>query len=72
MYEDTYGNKYMNNNSFYFLIGGSLSDLQPIIIEESSPTSAFLSSPIAIIGVGAFVILLTIFILRRRSSKQPF
>ena len=72
MYEDTYGNKYMNNNSFYFLIGGSLSDLQPIIIEESSTTSAFLSSPIAIIGVGAFVILLTIFILRRRSSKQPF
>ena len=72
MYEDTYGNKYMNANSFDFLIGGSLSDLQPIIIEESSTTSAFLSSPIAIIGVGAFVILLTIFILRRRSSKQPF
>ena len=72
MYEDTYGNKYMNANSFDFLIGGSLSALQPIIIEESSTTSAFLSSPIAIIGVGAFVILLTIFILRRRSSKQPF
>jgi len=72
MYEDTYGNKYSNTNSFDFLIGGSLSDLQPIIIEEISPTSAFLSSPFAIIGVGAFVILLTIIILRRRSSKQPF
>ncbi len=71
-YEDTYGNKFMNTNSFAFLVGGSLSDLQPIIIDESSTATAFLSSPIAIIGVGAFVILLTMFILRRRSSKQPF
>ena len=65
-------NKFMNTNSFDFLVGGSLSDLQPVIIEESSTATAFLSSPIAIIGVGAFVILLTMFILRRRSSKQPF
>ena len=72
IYEDTYGNQFLHTNTFEFLIGGSLADLQPVIIDESSTTSAFLSSPIAIIGVGAFVILITIFILRRRSSKQPF
>ena len=72
VYEDTYGNKFVHTSSFDFLIGGSLSDLQPVIIDEPSGTSALLSSPFAIIGVGAFVILITIFILRRRSSKQPF
>ena len=72
IYEDTYGNQFLHTNTFEFLIGGSLADLQPVIIDEISTTSAFLSSPIAIIGVGAFVILITIFILRRRSSKQPF
>ena len=72
VYEDTYGNQFLHTSTFEFLIGGSLADLQPVIIDESSTTSAFLSSPIAIIGVGAFVILITIFILRRRSSKQPF
>ena len=72
IYEDTYGNQFLHTSTFEFLIGGSLADLQPVIIDESSTTSAFLSSPIAIIGVGAFVILITIFILRRRSSKQPF
>ena len=72
VYEDTYGNKFLHTSTHEFLIGGSLADLQPVIIDEISTTSAFLSSPIAIIGVGAFVILITIFILRRRSSKQPF
>ena len=72
VYEDTYGNKFLHTSTHEFLIGGSLADLQPVIIDEISATSAFLSSPIAIIGVGAFVILITIFILRRRSSKQPF
>ena len=72
VYEDTYGNQFLHTGTFEFLIGGSLADLQPVVIDESSTTSAFLSSPIAIIGVGAFVILITIFILRRRSSKQPF
>ena len=72
VYEDTYGNKFLHTGNYEFLIGGSLADLQPVIIDETSTTSAFLSSPIAIIGVGAFVILITIFILRRRSSKQPF
>ena len=72
VYEDTYGNKFLHTSTHEFLIGGSLADLQQVIIDEISTTSAFLSSPIAIIGVGAFVILITIFILRRRSSKQPF
>ena len=72
VYEDTYGNKFLHNSNFEFLIGGSLADLEPVIIEEPSGPVAFLSSPIAIIGVGAFVLLITIFILRRRSSKQPF
>jgi len=72
VYEDTYGNTFLHSSNFEFLIGGSLADLEPVVIDEPSGPAAFFSSPIAIIGVGAFVILLTIFVLRRRSSKQPF
>lgn len=71
-YEDTYGNKYSEVETFTFEVGGNLSDLLPVILDESSNPADLLASPFAIIGVGAFVVLLTIFILRRRNSKQPF
>ena len=71
-YEDTYGNKYSTFETFTFEIGGNLADLQPIILEEPSGPADLLTSPYAIIGVGTFIILLTIIFLRRRGNDKPF
>ena len=71
-YEDTYGNKYSTLETFTFEIGGNLDDLQPIILEEPSGPVDLLTSPYAIVGVGTFVILLTIIFLRRRGNDKPF